>query len=262
MVAVGTVIAGRYELQALVDAGGCGVVWQAMDLDRNVSVAVKTYDGGTDESFGPRYFLETRILRMIADPGVVALLDHGYDEPTAWAVMPRLVGESLRSRLARTGAVTPAEAMTWLGQAATALQAVHRLGVVHRGLRPSRLFVLADDRVVLTEFGVIHGPDLRPVQPAAYLAPEQARGEQVSVATDLYQLGLIAYECLAGRPPFQAENPMQVALMHVREQPPPLPDEVPAAVRHILARCLAKSPADRWPTAAVLTQAIAKDPAG
>jgi serine/threonine-protein kinase len=257
MVAVGSVVAGRYELQALADAGGCGMVWQAMDLDRRELVAVKTYDCGTDEAFGRRYVLETRILAMICDRGVVALVDHGYDEPIAWVVMPLLVGESVQTRLGRIGALDPATTMAWLRQAATALQAVHRHGVVHRGLRPSRLFVRSDDLIVLTDFGVVHGPDLRPVQPAAYLAPEQASGESPTIATDIYQLGLIAYECLAGQPPFYGGNPLEVALMHVRQQPPPLPDNVPDAVRHVLARCLAKPPDARWPTAAALAQAAA-----
>jgi serine/threonine-protein kinase len=257
MVGVGSVVAGRYELQALVDEGGFGVVWRAMDLDRRELVAVKTYDCGTDKAFGPRYVRETQILARISDPGVVALVDQGYDEPTAWVVMPLLSGESVRSRLALRGPVAPATAMTWLGQAASALQTVHRHGVVHRGLNPSRLFVLADDVVVLTEFGVIHGPDLRPVQLAEYLTPEQACGDQPTVASDVYQLGLIAYECLAGQAPFRADNPLEVAMMHVRHETPPLPAHVPDVVRHVVARCLAKATRERWPTAAALVHAAA-----
>jgi serine/threonine protein kinase len=211
MVAVGSVLADRYQLQELVDAGGRGIVWRAMDLDRREVLAVKTYDSsGTDGAFGIRYVAETRIVARISDPSVVALSDVGYDEPIAWVVMPLLVGESLRTRLARAGAVAPAVAMAWLGQASTALREVHRHGVVHRGLRPSRLFVLADQRVVLSDFGSVVSADLLPGQSAAYLAPEQAMGESPSYPTDVYQLGLIAYECLAGQPPFQAENPSRL----------------------------------------------------
>jgi serine/threonine-protein kinase len=258
MVAVGSVLADRYQLQALVDAGGSGVVWQAMDLGRREVVAVKTYEStGRDAGFGMRYVAENRYLAVISDPGVVPMHGYGYDEPIAWVAMPLLVGESVRTRLARVGAVAPALAMAWLGQAATALRAVHRVGVVHRGLCPSRLFVRADETVVLTDFGLPSGPDLRPAQPAAYLTPEQAMGHQPTVASDVYQLGVIAYECLAGRPPFLAENPLEVAMMHVRQEPPPLPDEVPDAVRHVVARCLAKSPDARWPTADAVAQAVA-----
>jgi serine/threonine-protein kinase len=265
MVAAGSVVAGRYQLQALLDAGGFGAVWQAMDLDRPEIVAIKTYDcTGGDVMLGQRYVLETRILVRISDPGVISLADHGYDPPTAWAVMPLLVGESLRTRLARTGpVVTPAVAMAWLAQAATALQAVHRLGVIHTGLRPSRLFLLADDRVVLTDFGLIYGRNrnlndvARFADGATYLSPEQARGDRVEPATDVHHLGLVAYECLTGQPPFVAQEPMEVAVMHVREQPPPLPDEVPEPVRRVVARCLAKSPSERWPTATALAQGAA-----
>jgi serine/threonine-protein kinase len=148
--------------------------------------------------------------------------------------------------------------MAWLTEVATALVEVHRNGIVHRGLRPSRLFLLADDTVVLTDFGLIRGiSDMYSAQVATYLAPEQAMGNQPTPQTDLYQLGLIAYECLAGQPPFRADNPLEVAMMHVRDVPPPLPDSVPIAIRDIVARCLAKSPADRWPTAGALATAAA-----
>jgi serine/threonine protein kinase len=259
MVAVGSVVAGRYELTALVDAGGLGSVWRALDLDRGEVVAVKTRDSSdADEGFGVRYVAETRYVAVISDPGVVPLLAYGYNKPIVWAVMPLLTGESVRTRLARVGTVTPAVAMAWLGQAATALREVHRHGVVHRGLRPSRLFVLADERVVLTDFGLVSGVGEHAFQAAAYLAPEQAMGERSTALSDLYQLGVIAYECLAGQPPFVAENPLEVAMMQVRQEPPPLPDEVPIAMRTIVARCLAKSPAERWPSAAALAALAAR----
>ena len=264
MVAIGSVVAGRYELEALIDAGGLGSVWRALDRGSGEVVAVKTRDcsSGTDEMFGQRYVAEARYLAAISDPGVVPLLGYGYDEPIAWTSMPLLAGESVRARLARVGPVTVVVAMGWLAQAATSVHAVHRYGVVHRGLRPSRLFVLPDGRVVLTEFGLISTPSGPAVSVAsylasAYLAPEQAMGEQASTLSDLYQLGLIAYECLAGRPPFVAENPLEVAMMQVRQEPAPLPDEVPAKVRAIVERCLAKSPAARFPDAATLAHVAA-----
>jgi serine/threonine protein kinase len=257
MMDVGSVVAGRYELQALIDAGGFGIVWQAMDLERREVVAVKTYDSeGHDEAFGQRYVLENRIYVAIADPGVVPMLAHGYDPPVAWVAGPLQVGESVRTRLAQVGAVAPALAMAWLEQAATALVAVHRVGVVHRGLRPSRLFVRADESIVLTDFGVPHLQSA--VRPATYLSPEEAMGAQPTALSDLYRLGVIAYECLAGRPPFHAENPLEVAMMHVRQEPPPLPDEVPDGVRHVVGYCLVKSPPARWPNAAALAQAAAQ----
>jgi eukaryotic-like serine/threonine-protein kinase len=214
--------------------------------------------------FGRRYVAETRYLAAISDPGVVPLLGYGYDEPIVWSVMPLLTGESVRARLARVGPVTPAVAMAWLAQAARTVREVHRHGVVHRGLRPSRLFLLTDERIVLTDFGLVSTPSAAEVSAApylaaaAYLAPEQAMGEQSTPLSDLYQLGLIAYECLAGWPPFVAENPLELAMMQVRQEPPSLPDEVPANVRTIVHRCLAKSPAARWPSAATLAQVVAQ----
>jgi serine/threonine-protein kinase len=263
MVTIGSVVADRYELNALIDAGGLGSVWRAVDRRSGEVVAVKTrdYSSGTDEMFGRRYVAEMRYLAAISNPGVVPVLGYGHDEPIVWSIMPLLTGESVRARLARVGPVTPAVAMAWLAQAATTMCEVHHHGVVHRGLRPSRLFLLTDERIVLTDFGLVSAPSAANISaaphlaPAAYLAPEQAMGEPATRLSDLYQLGLIAYECLAGRPPFVAEHPIEVAMMHVRQEPPPLPDEVPANVRTIVRRCLAKSPAARWPSAATLAQA-------
>ena len=237
-------------------------MWRAVDRRSGEVVAVKTRDcsSGTDEMFGRRWVAEMRYLAAISSPGVVAVLGYGYDEPVVWLVMPLLAGESVRERLARVGPVTPAVAMAWLAEAATTLHEVHHHYVVHRGLRPSRLFLLADERIVLTDLGLDRltiAADINAAL-AAYLAPELAMGEQATPLSDLYQLGLIAYECLAGRPPFVAENPLEVAMMHVRHEAPPLPDEVPANVRTIVQRCLAKSPAERWPSAAALAQVAAQ----
>jgi serine/threonine protein kinase len=266
MVTVGSVVADRYELNALIDAGGLGSVWPAVDRRSDEVVAVKTRDcsSGTDEMFGRRYVAEMQYLAAISHPGVVPVLGHGYDEPIVWAAMPLLTGESVRARLARVGPVTPTVAMAWLVQVATTIHVVHHHGVAHRGLRPSRLFLLTDERIVLTDFGGLSTQTAANVSAAphlahaAYLAPEQAIGEPATELSDVYQLGLIAYECLAGRPPFVAEHPFEVAFMHFRQEPPPLPDEVPATVRTIVQRCLAKSPAQRWPSAAALAQAAAQ----
>ena len=271
MLAVGSVVAGRYELRSLIDAGGWCAVWQAMDLDRRETVAIKTCEcseTADPPGIGARYVAETRMLARISDPGIVPLRDHGYDPPIAWAVMPLLIGESLRTRLATAAPVPSAVAMAWVWQAATALHAVHRFGVVHSGLRPSRLFLLADDRLVLTDFGQLHGfmplYDIARLREAGllsatatYLSPEQACGDQVQVATDIYHLGLVAYECLTGNPPFAAQEPLEVAIKHVREPPPQLPAAIPEPVRDLVSRCLAKSPSDRWPTAAALAAAAA-----
>jgi len=257
MVAVGSVL-GRYELWSLVDAGGAGRVWNVTDRvlesGQGGRIVIKTYEVPEgDEFFGPRFVAETRGVARIAHPGVVALLDLGYDDSVAWVAMQREYGESLRSRLARTGAVPAPLAMAWLGQAASAMAEVHRMGIVHRGLRPSRLFVRSDERMVLTEFGAPRGMD-RLLDAPEYLSPEEAKGEQPATYSDIYQLGLIAYACLAGRPPFLSENPLEVAMMHVRHEPPPLPDHVPGPVQRIVWRCLAKSPSDRWPDMEILAR--------
>jgi serine/threonine-protein kinase len=147
-----------------------------------------------------------------------------------------------------------------VAQAATALQAVHDRGIVHRGLRPGRLLVRPDGTVVLSVFGLEHlftqpnGLNALFDRPHC-AAPELMMGEGATYRSDVYSLGVIAYHCLSGRRPFEAEHPMQLALSIVREDPPPMPPDVPAAARSIVDRAMAKDPADRWPTAAALAAA-------
>jgi serine/threonine-protein kinase len=189
---------------------------------------------------------------MLRHPGIVPLLAYEADAKLAYVVMPLLTGESLRSRLQRDSRMRPAEVMRMLAEAALAVQAVHDFGCVHRGLRPSRLF-LASNRLLLTDFGqgrLIWRDDLD----ASYMAPELAKGETPSPAADIYSLGCVAYEALAGRPPFVGDSPLAVAVAHVRDEPPPLPETVAPPVRRVVIGALAKQPADRWPTAAALAE--------
>jgi serine/threonine-protein kinase len=157
--------------------------------------------------------------------------------------------------------------MALVAQAADALQAAHDKGIVHRDVKPGNLLVRPNGTLVLTDFGIARsamGAQLTAVGSvlgtASYLSPEQAAGSVATSASDVYSLGVVAYQCLAGHRPFEGENPLEIALKHVREVPRPLPGDIPPVVRSIVERAMSKDPAARWPSAATLA-AVARQAA-
>ncbi|WP_214110798.1 serine/threonine protein kinase [Acrocarpospora catenulata] len=269
MVAQGTTLAGRYRLDVRIGAGGMGEVWRGEDTVLARTVAVKVLLPGRldDPGFAVRFQGEARAMATVNHPGVVDVYDYGVTEvpgdgPTAYLVMRFVDGEPLDRLLSRLGRIGPEPAMELIAQAAAAIQAVHDRGIVHRDVKPGNLLVRPDGTLVLTDFGIARQDAASRLTDAgmvlgtaAYCAPEQAEGEPVTFAVDIYALGVVAYECVSGRRPFDGDTPVTIALKHIRELPPPLPQDVPPAIRHVVERALAKSPADRWPTAAAMSQA-------
>ncbi|RCG18323.1 serine/threonine protein kinase [Sphaerisporangium album] len=269
MVAQGTTLAGRYRLDVRLGAGGMGEVWRGEDIVLARTVAVKVLLPGRmdDPGFAARFQGEARAMATINHPGVVDVYDYGVSDvpgagPTAYLVMRFVDGEPLDRLLTRLVRIAPEPAMELIAQAASALQAVHDMGIVHRDVKPGNLLVRQDGTLVLTDFGIARadaGHRLTDagmvLGTAAYCAPEQAEGQPVTPAVDLYALGVVAYECLAGQRPFDGDTPVTIALKHIREDPPPLPPDVPPAVRHVVERALAKDPARRWHSAAEMSMA-------
>lgn len=269
MVAQGMTLAGRYRLDARLGAGGMGEVWRGEDTVLARTVAVKVLLPGRldDPGFAVRFQGEARAMATINHPGVVDVYDYGVTEvpgdgPTAYLVMRFVDGEPLDRLLTRLGRIGAEPAMELIAQAASALQAVHERGIVHRDVKPGNLLVRPDGALVLTDFGIARadaGTRLTDagmvLGTAAYCAPEQAEGAPVTPAVDIYALGVVAYECLSGMRPFDGDSPVTIALKHIREEPPPLPPDVPPAVRAIVERAMSKDPARRWPSAAAMSQA-------
>ncbi|MBP2703422.1 protein kinase [Microbispora sp. RL4-1S] len=269
MVAGGMTLAGRYRLDARLGAGGMGEVWRGEDMVLARTVAVKVLLPGRldDPGFAVRFQGEARAMATVNHPGVVDVYDYGVtdvpgDGPTAYLVMRFVDGEPLDRLLTRLGRIRPEPAMELIAQAAAALQAVHERGIVHRDIKPGNLLVRSDGTLVLTDFGIARADANSRLTDAgmvlgtaAYCAPEQAEGAPVTPAVDIYALGVVAYECLAGHRPFDGDTPVAIALKHIREEPPPLPPDVPPAVRAIVERAMSKDPARRWPSAAAMSQA-------
>ncbi|GAA4072688.1 hypothetical protein GCM10022248_46510 [Nonomuraea soli] len=241
-----------------------GEVWRGEDtvLARTVAVKVLLPGRMSDPGFAARFQAEARAMATINHPGVVDVYDYGVSGDTVYLVMKFVDGEPLDRLLSRLGRIAPEPAMELIAQAASALQAVHDRGIVHRDVKPGNLLVQRDGTLVLTDFGIARQEVANRLTDAgmvlgtaAYCAPEQAEGMPVTPAVDIYALGVVAYECMAGIRPFDGDSPVTIALKHIRETPPPLPAEIPPAIRALVERALSKDPAARFPSAAAMSVA-------
>ena len=255
----GTVLGGRYRLVEHIASGGMGEVWKGQDEPGNRTVAIKILLSavGDDTNFVARFRAEARAMSTINHPGVVRIYDFGDDSPVGtYLVMQYVDGEALARTLNRVRRLTAGRTMALMAQAADALAAVHRAGVVHRDIKPGNLLVRRNGTLLLTDFGIARQDDATSltiagsvVGTAAYMSPEVAMGGKATPLSDVYGLGVVAYQCLAGRRPFDGSTPMQIATRHVREAPPPMPHDVPALARAVVDRALAKRADDRFPDA-------------
>ncbi|WP_143134228.1 serine/threonine-protein kinase [Actinoplanes philippinensis] len=259
MLQAGARLGNRYLLQQRLGAGGMGEVWLAVDevLRRTVAVKVMLPAVAGDPDFARRFESEATSMARVNHPAVASIHDFGRDQGVHYLVMEFVDGESLAQRLAREGRIAPDETMRLIEQAAIGLQAVHDEGLVHRDIKPANLLVRRNGSVVLTDFGIArHEAASRLTVSGAilgtptYLSPEQVRGEPAGALSDVYSLGLVAYECLAGEKPFVGDNPYAVALQRLQEGPRTIKVTLPVPVQAAVERALAIEPKDRWPSAA------------
>ena len=267
----GDVLGDRYRLDDRLAAGGMGEVWRATDTVLGRGVAVKTLhtDRAGDPGFQTRFRHEARAMAVLHHPGVADVYDYGQAGPDAYIVMAHVQGEALNQRIAERGRLTPAETMSIVTQAGRALEAAHQAGIVHRDVKPGNLIIQPDGTVVLVDFGVARSAESAAltgakevVGTALYIAPEQVSKEVTGPAADIYALGVVAYHCLAGHPPFMGDSPIAVAVQHVSDEAPPLPEDVPPSVRTLVTTAMAKDPAERFSSAAVMAGAAERAIAG
>ncbi|WP_374228787.1 protein kinase [Pseudonocardia sp. ICBG162] len=267
----GQLISERYQLDRRIAVGGMGEVWEASDtrLGRSVAVKVLKAELSDDPEFLHRFRIEARTVASLDHAGIAAVHDYGEDDSptgggrTAYLVMELVRGEPLSSRIGR-GPIPADEALDILEQAGRALFAAHERGFVHRDVKPGNILLRTDGVVKLTDFGIAKAADAVPVTrsgmvmgTAHYIAPEQASGEEAGPSGDVYSLGIVGYECLAGVRPFRAESAVAVAMMQVRDDPPPLPDEIPERVRELVSSVLVKDPEQRYADGAEFADAVA-----
>ena len=259
----------RYRNAELIARGGMGEVYRAEDADLARIVAVKLLAGrfADNEAIRGRFTREAlAVARLSHAPSTVTIFDVGEHGGRPYIVMEYLPGGSLADRLEREGAQPVGRVLEWLGQAAAALDAAHFNGIVHRDVKPANLLLDDHERVKVADFGVASAADLGSyteagtvVGTAGYLAPEQARGERATPASDLYALAVVAFELLTGRRPFERESSTAEAMAHVSAPIPPASDsnpELPRDLDDVLARGLAKEPEHRFATAADFVDAL------
>lgn len=274
----GQLLAQRYRLSRCIAVGGMGEVWQAADtrLDREVAIKVLKPELSGDPEFRHRFHAEARVTASLNHPGIAAVHDYGEvaSDPSgacSWAylVLELVAGDPLATILMRQPRLPTERTLNILEQAGDALQVAHERGVVHRDIKPANILITPDGRVKLTDFGIARARDAAPLThhgmvlgTAHYIAPEQAAGDETGPAGDVYSLGVVGYECLAGQRPFVAERAVTVAMMHIRDRPPPLPEDVPPAVRALIEAALVKDPRQRYRTGGEFAAAVGAVHAG
>lgn len=246
---------GRYRATERVAVGGMGEIWQGEDavLQRRVAIKVLRADFANDLDFRGRFRDEARHAALLTQANVTQVFDFVDDDGDLppCIVMEYVDGESLASILDREGRLDVEQTWSILGQTAAALGAAHRVGLVHRDVKPGNILVCPNGLVKVTDFGIARlvgeaattHPGLV-LGTASFLAPEQLAGEKATPASDMYSLGVVGYACLAGAPPFQGET-RDILLAHQNDDPPPLPAGVPRGLADLVFALLAKNPADR-----------------
>lgn len=194
--------------------------------------------------------------------GIASVFDYGEETGSAYLVMELVPGEALSTRLERDNKLSSDTVLDYISQTASALQAAHAAGLVHRDIKPGNLLITPDGRVKITDFGIARIADQVPLTATGqvmgtvqYLSPEQASGHPASPATDIYSLGIVAYESLAGKRPFTGESQVAIAMAQINDTPPPLDPSIPTPVRQLVIAMIAKKPSDRPASAAAVSRA-------
>lgn len=267
----GQVYGNRYELVSRIAIGGMGEVWQASDtvIGRTVAIKILKDEYLGDPGFRERFRAEARHAALVNHDGIANVFDYGEEDGKAYLVMEMVPGEALSTILERERVLPPEKVLSIVSQTALALHQAHQAGLVHRDVKPGNLLITPDGEVKITDFGIARLADQVPLTATGqvmgtvqYLAPEQASGKPASPATDIYSLGIVAYEALAGRRPFRGESQVSIAMAHIKEAPPELPVTIPEEVRTLVMSCLAKKPEGRPRTAEDLAKAAKAIQAG
>lgn len=260
----GVTFGGRYELLSRIAIGGMGEVWEATDhvIGRTVAIKILKDEYMGDPGFLERFRAEARHAALVNHEGIASVFDYGEENGSAYLVMELVPGEALSTILERDATLPVDTALDYVSQTASALQAAHAAGLVHRDIKPGNLLITPDGRVKITDFGIARIADQVPLTATGqvmgtvqYLSPEQASGHPASPATDIYSLGIVLYESLAGKRPFTGESQVAIAMAQINDTPPPLPEGIPVPVQRLVMAMIAKKPEERPASAAAVARA-------
>jgi eukaryotic-like serine/threonine-protein kinase len=266
MINTGTLVKERYEISHLLGAGGMGRVFLARDRSLSREVALKVLDDRHAENpeFVERFRREAKAAASLSHPHIVSVYDAGEDDDTPYIAMEYVPGGTLKDRLQHRGALPPRLAIGVTSEVASALAAAHEKGIVHRDIKPENVLVTDRGHAKVGDFGIARAATATAITETdfilgsvRYLSPEQAKGEEVGPPSDLYSLGIVLYEMLTGRVPFDEENPIAAAMKHVNEEPASpreLDPTIPKALEAITLKLLKKDPEQRYQSATKLAE--------
>ncbi len=269
---IGETLGGRYKIEKLLGKGGMSAVYQAADPNLRRVVAVKLIHThlSDDPAFVSRFMAEAATVAQLRHPNIIQVFDFNHDEDTYYIVFEFVPGETLQDRLKRLNAdgrkMSINEALTIIASVADALEYAHSRDLVHRDVKPANVMLNVHNEPILMDFGIVkivggttHTATGATLGTARYMAPEQIRGENVDRRTDIYALGVMLYEMLAGRAPFEADSVMTMMMMHVTDPVPNLSrfrPEIPPQLRQIVEKALSKDPQQRFQTAREFATAL------
>ena len=263
----GQLYGGRYRLVSRIAIGGMGEVWKAHDpvILRDVAIKILKPEYMGDPGFLERFRTEAKHAARVNHEGIANVYDYGEDGGSAYLVMELVPGESLAKILETKKFIPQNEVLEIVAQTARALYAAHQEGLVHRDVKPGNLLITPEGQVKITDFGIARVADQvsltatgQVMGTVQYLAPEQATGKPATASSDIYSLGIVAYEALCGKRPFTGDNQMVIAMSQIRDVPPPLPESIDPSIRELIMDCLAKKAIMRPATALELAQRAEK----
>ncbi|HZC12525.1 MAG TPA: protein kinase, partial [Thermoleophilaceae bacterium] len=257
---INTLFDGRYRILRKLGSGGMANVYLAEDeeLGRRVAIKILNERYASDDSFNERFRREAKSAAALSHPNIVSIYDRGEGDGRPYIAMEVVEGRSLKELILQRGPLPIAEAVEYAKQILHAVRFAHRNGIIHRDIKPHNILLGAEDRLKVTDFGIARAGASQMTEvgsimgTAQYLSPEQARGAPVTAASDLYSVGIVLYEMLTGKTPFNGDTPIEIAMKHLNEAPRPpseLRPEVPPELDQIVLRALAKDPHERYQTA-------------